>query len=254
MALVREFFARTLVVLALIAGTAALGLWWASLLTIRTAGTLDSINLSATAHQIAAQLDNIAPGTSALPGVESDIESALRNPAITQALATSTSKGSSALTSQLSRVDSTLASVLSGQHLFVNAGRHDLASLASRLKEGAALAGILAATAAAVALVLAPMRHLVLRHLAVGASLVGGIAALVAWALPDLVGHVTHGGVNHVATNVLRGGEPVRAVLLECLIGGAVVFAASHLFEILYTGKRVAFDASAAPLARGEVV
>jgi hypothetical protein len=256
-ALVRESVARLLAVLAVLAATVALGTWWASLLLIRAAGNLSAPSRSDIGQQVAKQLDHLAPGTTKLQGVEADIHTALHDPAVTQALATSTAKGSTALSAELARLDKRLGSVLSGGNLLsgatlVDAGRHDLAELAVRLRQAARIAVLVAAAAAAAALLVSPLRWLVLRHLALSATLVGGLALLVSWALPELVARSTHGEVRSAARAVLSGGAPVRSVVLACLIAGAAAYIGTHLFELV-PGRRVAYDPSS-PVPRGKIV
>ena len=253
MALAREFLARILVVFALALGAVALGSWWASLLVARTAGTLSSINAAKVSREIASQLDQLAPGAGSLPQAEQAITSALRDPAVTQALASSVPGGSKALSAQLAQRDRVLAPILEKSPLNIDAGEHVLATLARRLRGIAKAAEIAAAGLGLAAIVISPLRHLILRHLGLGAGLVGGLGLLATWGLPALVGHLTHGGANHFASNVLSGGDPVRTALLESFLIGTAVFVATHLFELL-GGRKFTGGGSSAPLPQGRAV
>lgn len=173
MALVREFAARTLVVLAMVALSAALGTWWSSLLLVRTAGTLTAIVETNASHAITAQLDRLAPGTAQLPRVQRDITKALGDPRVTQALAGSVSGGSASLNTELARLDTNLTPLLAQKPLVLDVGQHGVARLAGRLRalaKAALLAGLVLAGAA---LLLSPTRHLVLRYLAFAAAAIG---------------------------------------------------------------------------------
>jgi hypothetical protein len=253
MAVLREAIARALVVLALVVLALALGTWWASLLSIRTAGTLNGLARVNLVSEVSGQLDKLSPGASRLPGVQADIEQVLKSPEVTQALARSVPEGSHLLVADLSRSDPALASLLSGKFLSVSAGQHALARTADRLRSIARLALIVALGAATAALALSPLRHLVLRHLAYGVVVIGGLVLLGSAALPALVGRLTHGGVHHWAESVLSGGDLVRTVVLECFIAGAVLAALTFVFE-LRPAKAVRYDAAAGPVPPGRSV
>jgi hypothetical protein len=240
--------------LALAAGAIALGCWWSSLLTIKAAGTLSAFEQGTVAHQIATQLDQIAPHTSSLPNVNNAITSALNNPVVTQSLARSVPGGSATLASELGKLDGSLAPLLKTNHLNIDIGQHALASLAAHLRSIARAAQIAAIVAAVVALVVSPVRHLILRHLAFGAGMVGLLALLIVWGLPAIIDHTTHGSARNFATTILSGGKPVRSVLLELGIGGALVYVATHVFELVGGTRKFRTSASAVPLPQSRIV
>ncbi|HVB05928.1 MAG TPA: hypothetical protein VNF07_06770 [Acidimicrobiales bacterium] len=240
--------------MALAAAAVALGCWWSSLLVIRAAGTLDAFAQTAVTRQISTQLDRLVPNAAHGPEVQRAISKALGNPAVTQALASSVPGGSSILSAELSRFDTSLAPALKGKPLTVDVGQHALASLARKLHGIAKIALIVAIAESAIALIVSPLRHLVLRHLAFGAGLVGGLALLLSWALPALIGHYTHGGAHHFAADLLSGASPVRAVLLELAIGGVLLFVATHLFELVGGSRKFPANGPSTPLPQGTVV
>jgi hypothetical protein len=246
-----------LVVLAILAATIALGTWWASLLVIRAAGSFTPLGKSDLAQQIGTQLDHLAPGATYAGIVQADIHKALDDPKVTQALATSAPKGSLALSQELTHLDGRLGPILSRGNLLsesnlVSVGQRDLAELAVRLRQIAEIAALAAAAGAAGALLISPLRSRIVRHLAFSASLVGGLALLVSWALPALLAHATKGSAHSVATAILSGGAPVRSVVLVSLIAGGAVYLATHLFGLV-PGRGVAYDPRA-PVPRGKIV
>src|SRR5579885_3445594 len=152
MAFVRDTAARVLVAMALMAGTAALGAWWSSMLLVRSAGSLSADLRNAAVSQVEGELQRMAPQVAGSPQVSSAVQQALRDPAVTQALAGSPAQGSAALRRDLAQLDPALSSLVGG-NLSLDVGSHGLASLARRLRSaaGAALAASLALAAAALA-------------------------------------------------------------------------------------------------------
>ena len=253
MGIFREAAARVLVVVAVVVGAAALGAWWSSLVLARTASELGSAAHSKAVTQITAQLDARLPGTSQLPSVQRAIDQALRDPKVAAALNSSAPSGSKALTTELKSLDPGLGKVLGGKALNVDLGQNLVNGLAHRLRSGARLGFVAAGILAGAALVLSPLRHLALRHLALGVGVLAGAAILVSWGVPALVGRLTHGSVHRVAMSMLSGGDPVRSVLLACVGVGAGVFLATHVFELL-PGPRFRAPNPDLPLPEGKVL
>lgn len=250
MAFVRGTAARVLVAMALMAGTAALGAWWSSMLLARSAGSLSAEVRNAAVSEVEHELQQAAPQVAGSPQASSAVQQALRDPAVTQALAGSPSQGSAALRRDLAQLDPALSSLVGG-NLSLDVGSHGLASLAHRLRgaAGAALAASLALAAAALAV--SPTRARTLRRLGVSVAAVSAAAVLFSWLAPVVVGHVVHGTARTIVTTVLHGGDPVRGTLVALLAVGTALVGAGLAVEVLGGRRHVPVTTTA--LAPGRV-
>jgi hypothetical protein len=241
-----------LVAMAVSLGAVALGTWWSSLVLAKSVAQLSANETKSANSQIATQLDKLAPGTSKQANVQAAISQALKDPKITLGLANSIQQGSADLTKELSRLDSGLATLLNGNQLLLNVGEHSLASLARHLRQIAHYAFIASLALAGAALVISPLRYLVLRHLGFSLGVIGGASLLASWVLPSLVGHFAHGGVRSFSESVLSGGNPARTVVIECFAIGVGAYLATHLFELV-GGSGFKGSRNQTPLRSGRV-
>lgn len=253
MGVARQVIARVLVALALLAGSAALGAWWTSLLAGQAAGSLSTAVRSSAAAEIEQQINRLDPGAGQAANARQAVSTALSDPQLTQMLAAGGTGGGQALSTELAKLDPGLAGVLGGQGLNVDVGEHTLARYARTLHHDAGYLAVAALALAVAAVALAALRHRIVRRLALTAAIEGGLAVAGSWLVPTLVGHLTHGTVRRVALQIVHGGDPVRGVLVEVLVGAAAVYGASVAAE-LFGGRRVTGRrAPVTPLAPGRV-
>ncbi|HZU80292.1 MAG TPA: hypothetical protein VE991_10295 [Acidimicrobiales bacterium] len=250
MGVARQIVARALVALALVAGSAALGTWWISLLAGRASSTLSTAVRHTAANDIQSQLDRLSPGAGTSAGAQQAIGKALGDPQVAQALAGQDPGAGQALSAELGKLDPGIASVLGGQGLNLDVGEHTLAKLGRTLHHDAGFLALGALALALGALALAVDRHRIVRRLALGAALECGVAVAAAWLVPTVVGHMVHGTMRQTALDIVSGGAPVRAVLVEVLAGAAALYGASVAVQV-FGRSRIPAGASVTPLAPG---
>lgn len=253
MARLRELVARLLVLVAILAGIAALATWWSSFLVVKNAAAINRVAALGALHQVVSQVHHAAPSVPIDPDVDKAILHSLNSTRLLDELSLSAQRGTRSLTALLDKVDPRLRGPLAAHPLHVTVSRTNVAQIAAELRRVAKIALEVGIAAAAAGLLVAPMRHLVLRRVGVAATVVCGLSAALTWGIPNLVLRYAHGTAHHDAMTVLSDCQPVRLVVLYCLIGGAAAFLVTHVFE-LFGGRRVVYQRSARPLARQKAV
>ncbi len=225
----------------------SVGTWWASLLTVRVAGTLSAQAKTSAASQIIGQLthslDTGAAGTAAGTAAglgggqvsqwESEINQVLSDPRVSQGLATSPVSGSKELSRQLTKLDQPLGTLLNTQGVLVNAGEHSLAQTSKILKKWSGQALWAAIALGIAALILSPFRLRTIRKVTVSLVLIGLIILGFNWALPKILKSFLHGSVLQNLSYIVAGGHPVVRVGEEMFVGAILVGMGSLVFELV---------------------
>lgn len=253
MVAIREHVTRWLVILAIVGGLAALGTWWSSYLVLKNASALNRVAELSAARQVTSQVHHAANGIPISPEVDRAILRSFNSQRLLDEFAISAQRGAHSLDAEIAKIDPALGARLEHQPLNVKVKPVDVEGIAANLRKAARIALYVGIGTAAAALLLAPLRHLVLRRIGVAAVVVCGLAAALTWGIPNLVARYAHGSVHHAAMTVLSDGRPVRQVVVDCLIGGAVAFVLTHALQLLGSRRRVVYQ-RARPLASGKTV